>query len=207
MSEQQVDEQQQPAAGPGVIQPKVYVVAKHATAGSTLTVREKKAITAARKREKHEKEEQEKLLRLIFCGHIAAEEGSNQNLFQYLQSVLSVGEYEIKSASSPAGLVKLKLAEYFYNPSFTFQGGLDDLAGEEKNPYIVQLLDAGQLDVPPSIFERPGLVDDEEPPEGEFDAREFVIHGGRVLVSKEITLSLELPGAQVRLSYYLTTLQ
>ena len=201
MSEDEHDQQALP--GPGVIQPKAFAApATKASKGSVLTIGEKKAITAARKREKQETEEQGKLLRFVLCGCLQAEQNSpNESLFQVLEMTKKVGEYDSKSSSSPAGLVKMKLAGYFYDRVLTFEGGDDDLAGVEKNRYIVQLLGGGQLTVPPSYFERDDLVDDEEVPGGE-DTREFVIDGGRVLVSRETTLSLELPASQVWISYY-----
>lgn len=189
--------------GPGVMQPRVFASSsKKATGGSVLTAGEKKSIVAARTREGHENEEQGRYLRLVICGYFQAdeEEPENGTLFEKLKSAMSVGELESRSSSSPAGVLKMKLAKYFYNPSFTFEGGPDDYAGVVKNTYIQKLEEDGQLGVLPSYFERPGLVDDEAQEGGE--DREFVIESGRVLVSKATTLSLKLPAAQVRLFSY-----
>lgn len=188
----------------GVIKPKVFANASSSSGnplGSTLTKEEIRSLRGTRKKEALEVTLNGLLIRIILCGHLqAAEDTPEVNLFQKLQSVKSVGEYESKSASSPSGKVKSLLAAYYYNSSLTFEGGENDLAGAEQNDYLRQLQDNGQLRVPPSFYERDGLLDDDAPAMGVEDTREFVIENGRVMVSKATSLSLAWPEAQVWLS-------
>ncbi len=199
-----------------VVKPAVFADATSVKkAKPELTKGEQDLIRTTRVKEEKEVIEQSKLLRLIFCGSMLtreeAEENEGATLFESLNSLMDVGEYENKSASTPSGLVKLKIGSYFWDPNYSFDGGQDDFAGFIKSDFLAELESKGHLQVPASHFMRPGLVDDPDPEvdgsdheAGAVAKREFVVKDGKVMVSPPTSLTIKMPKDQVWRSLFLT---